>query len=186
MSEMKCLMNTYILTTERLGLRRWLETDIGPFIHMNMDKDVMKYFPKMLSPKETKESFKRINFHFDKYQYGLFAVEDKLTGGFTGFTGFNNPAFDCFFTPCVEIGWRYAKEFWGRGYATEAAGACLAYGFNILKLEKIVSFTSAINLKSENIMKKIGMKYVTDFEHPLIKKKNILCKHVLYQINSDK
>jgi len=177
-------MSSYIISTERLGLRRWIEPDVKPFAEMNKDADVMKYFPKLLTDRETFEMVQRINLHFDKNNFGLFAVEHKLTKQFIGFTGFNIPAFDTFFTPCVEIGWRYKKETWGQGFATEAANACLKYGFHTLQFDKVVSFTSAINLNSEKVMKKIGMKKTAGFDHPKIEVTNILCKHVLYEIKN--
>jgi [ribosomal protein S5]-alanine N-acetyltransferase len=177
-------MNSYILSTERLGLRRWIDSDITPFAEMNADADVMEYFPKTLTYSETLEMVQRINLHFDKNNFGLFAVEDKITKEFIGFTGFSIPTFDSFFTPCVEIGWRYKKEKWGHGYATESAKACLKYGFDTLNFSKIVSFTSSANRKSINVMEKIGMAYEADFDHPRIEKNSILCRHVLYQIKN--
>lgn len=170
-----------MIYTERLGLRRWIESDIKPFTEMNKDVDVMKYFPKTLTDTETFEMVQRINVHFDKNNFGLFAVENKPTRQFIGFTGFAVPTFDSFFTPCIEIGWRYKKEVWGQGFATEAANACLKYGFDTLQFGKVVSFTSAINLNSEKVMKKIGMTRVGAFDHPKIEVTNILCKHVLYE-----
>lgn len=93
-------MDTYTISTERLGLRRWLETDIEPFARMNKYETVMKFFPKTLTVDETLEIIKRINLHFDKNNFGVFAVENKLTGRFIGFTGFAIPTFESFFTPC--------------------------------------------------------------------------------------
>lgn len=174
-------MASYILTTERLGLRRWIDEDIKPFCEMNKDIEVMKYFPKKLTNKETLEMVQRMNLHFDKNNFGLFAVENKSTKQFIGFTGFSIPTFKAFFTPCVEIGWRYKKEAWGQGFATEAANACLKYGFDVLGFDKIVSFTSVLNTNSEKVMRRIGMSYVTNFDHPKIKKNSPLCQHVLYQ-----
>jgi ribosomal-protein-alanine N-acetyltransferase len=142
----------------------------------------MKYFPKILTGKETFEMVQGINLHFDKNNFGLFAVEHKLTKQFIGFTGFNIPTFNSFFTPCVEIGWRYKKESWGQGFATEAAIACLHYGFGTLQFGRVVSFTSVLNLHSEKVMKKGGMMKTGEFEHPKIEITNILCKHVLYEI----
>jgi RimJ/RimL family protein N-acetyltransferase len=176
-------MSYYILSTERLGLRRWLDSDIKPFAEMNNDVDVMRFFPKILTDTETLEMVQRINLHFDKNGFGLFAVENKLTKEFIGFTGFAIPTFDAFFTPCVEIGWRYKKEVWGQGFATEAANACLKYGFDILEFDKIVSFTSILNVNSEKVMRRIGMAYVAEFEHPKVEHNSILRRHVLYQIN---
>jgi RimJ/RimL family protein N-acetyltransferase len=179
-------MNSYIISTERLGLRRWIETDIEPFAKMNSDAEVMRYFPRTLTGKETLELVQRIHLHFEKNNFGLFAVENKSTGEFIGFTGLSIPAFEAFFTPCIEIGWRYKKEVWGQGYATEAANACLKYGFNTLGFNKIVSFTSAINVRSEKVMKRIGMIKVGEFNHPKVEETNLLCKHVLYEIENPK
>ncbi len=175
-------MDSYIITTERLGLRKWTEEDIQPFAEMNSDATVMKYFPKTLTADETIAMVNRINLHFEKHEFGLFAVENKSTKKFIGYTGFAIPGFDSFFTPCIEIGWRYEKESWGNGFATEAAIACLNYGFNQLKFDKIVSFTASVNTNSEKVMKKIGMAYIADFDHPKIEKDSILCRHVLYEI----
>jgi len=177
-------MSDYIITTERLGLRRWLDSDIQPFAEMNKDVDVMRFFPKSLTDRETLEMVQRIKLHFDENGFGLFAVENKLTKKFIGFTGFAIPTFDAFFTPCVEIGWRYKKEAWGQGFATEAANACLKYGFDILEFDKVVSFTSIINVKSEKVMRRIGMNYVGEFDHPKVEHNSRLRRHILYQINT--
>ncbi len=175
-------MGSYILSTERLGLRRWIKSDKEPFAELNKDPAVMKYFPRTLTDLESYETIKRINLHFEKNNFGLFAVDNLQTGQFIGFTGFIIPKFETFFTPCVEISWRFKKESWGKGFATEAAKVCLQYGFENLKFETIVSYTSALNLKSENVMRKIGMEFITVFDHPQIEKDNTLCRHVLYQI----
>ena len=94
------------------------------------------------------------------------------------------PRFESYFTPCVEIGWRLSKENWGNGYAIEAAKACIQFGFDILQIEKIVSFTSVYNQRSEIVMKRIGMEYNGIFEHPMIDKSHFLCNHVLYSIKN--
>jgi RimJ/RimL family protein N-acetyltransferase len=172
-----------IIVTERLCLRRWIDSDSQTFIEMNKDADVMEYFPKHLTDSESMESIDRINFSFDNNGLGLFAVENKSTKEFIGFTGFAIPKFNTFFTPCVEIGWRFQKKSWGQGFATEAAKACLKYGFEILGFEKIVSFTSSINKKSEQVMQRIGMSHIGEFNHPEIDINDPLCQHVLYQIN---
>jgi RimJ/RimL family protein N-acetyltransferase len=177
-------MNPYIISTERLGLRRWIEPDIRAFAEMNRDVEVMKYFPKLLTEHETLEMVQRIRLHFDKNNFGLFAVEHKASKEFIGFTGLAIPSFEAFFTPCVEIGWRYKKEAWGQGFATEAANACIQYGFHTLQLDKIVSFTSVRNLRSEKVMKKIGMSKAGEFDHPKLETTDVLCRHVLYEINN--
>jgi ribosomal-protein-alanine N-acetyltransferase len=174
---------SYIISTERLGLREWVEADIKPFAALNADADVMRYFPAILSYDQTDETVKRIRLQFKTHGYGLYAVEKKDTKEFIGFTGFSIPSFESFFTPCVEIGWRFKKEAWGKGYATEAARSCLAYGFEKLNLDKIVSFTAVINTPSENVMKRTGMNKTGEFNHPKIDMDSPLCRHVLYEIH---
>jgi len=178
-------MSSYIITTARLGLRKWLPADLGPFTGMNKDETVMKYYPKKLTDEETLELVTQINTHFEKHGYGLFAIENKLTKEFIGYTGFAVPAFESFFTPCIEIGWRYKKEAWGKGFATEAAMACLHYGFETLGFDKIFSFTAVINTKSEKVMQRIGMTPIGHFDHPKVEESSVLCRHVLYRITKE-
>src|SRR5262249_31823228 len=87
-------------------------------------------------------------------------------------------------TPCVEIGWRLAAEYWNRGYATEGARAALDFGFKILQLEEVVSFTVPGNIRSQRVMEKIGMTHSPsdDFDHPLLPEGHPLRRHVLYRI----
>ncbi|MBS1608454.1 MAG: GNAT family N-acetyltransferase [Bacteroidetes bacterium] len=173
---------SYIISTKRLGLRKWKDEDIQPFTLLNADTEVMQYFPSTLSKDQTLNMIRRIKKDFAKNGFGLYAVEIKESLEFIGFTGFSIPAFEAFFTPCIEIGWRFKKEVWGNGFATEAAIACLQFGFKQLEFDKIVSFTAAVNNKSENVMKRIGMQNTGEFDHPGIDKSSSLCRHVLYEI----
>jgi len=175
-------LRRYIIATPRLGLREWLPTDILPFIAMGKDPEVMRYFPSLLSEEQTLQMIDRIQTGFSKNGYGLYAVEEKSSGTFIGFTGFSIPRFESFFTPCVEIGWRYQKEAWGKGYATEAAKACLQYGFETLGFTEVVSFTSVLNTPSEQVMQRAGMTKKAEFDHPNIPSGHQLCRHVLYHI----
>ena len=175
----------YIISTERLGLREWKGSDVDPCVAMNLDKEVMKYFPAIMNEEETRAMLKRIHARFSESGFGFYAVEKKSNNEFIGFTGFGIPVFESFFTPCVEIGWRFKKAEWGRGYATEAASACLKYGFENLLFDKIVSFTSVLNLNSERVMQKIGMKKIGEFDHPFIDATHRLCRHVVYEIRNE-
>ena len=121
------------LQTARLTLRRWKESDVLPFVEMNQDPEVMKYFPERPDTSATVGMIKRIERSFEKNHFGLFVVELNSSKEFLGFTGFWTPQFISNFTPCIEIGWRFRREFWNRGFATEAALACLELGFQKLK-----------------------------------------------------
>jgi RimJ/RimL family protein N-acetyltransferase len=172
------------LRTSRLRLRRWSPTDREPFAVLNSDPRVMKYFPCTLSRDESDALAGRIEASFDQNGFGLWAVEVQNGAPFVGFVGLAIPRFEAHFTPCVEIGWRVAAEHWNRGYAGEAARAALAFGFETLQLEEIVSFTVPENLPSRRVMEKIGMKRneADDFDHPLLALEHPLRRHVLYRI----
>ncbi len=172
------------IETQRLVLRRWKASDREVFYKMNSDPVVMEYMPKILTREESDGLMARIEEHFDKHRFGLCAVEEKENGAFVGFTGLSIPRFESHFTPCVEIGWRLDKAFWGKGYATEAAAAMLSAGFNQFGLDEIVSFTSPLNQRSISVMKRLKMTRnpSDDFEHPALPERHPLRKHVLYRI----
>lgn len=170
--------------TERLILRDWLDSDIEPYIALNQDPDVLKYFPRLYTKEESIANISEYKQLLIDYGYTLFACELKHSKAFIGFVGLYNRD-DMPFSPCVEIGWRLAKEYWGNGYAPEAARKCLGIGFNECNLDEIVSFTAEINKPSERVMQKIGMLHSnTDtFYHYKLDKAHILSKHVLYRLN---
>jgi RimJ/RimL family protein N-acetyltransferase len=172
------------LRTERLRLRGWQPSDREPFAAMNADPRVMEYFPAPLSPEESDARVARIEAHFDRHGFGLWAVEVVGVAPFAGFIGLSIPGFEAHFTPCVEIGWRLAAAHWCRGFATEGARAALAFGFNTLGLAEIVSFTATVNLRSRRVMEKLGMTHQPgdDFDHPLLPEGHWLRRHVLYRI----
>ena len=125
-----------------------------------------------------------INENFLKYGFGLWAIEVIGVADFIGFTGLAVPQFDTHFTPCVEIAWRLARDYWGFGFATEAACAARDYGFSQLNLAQIVSFSVPANQRSRNVMTRIGMTHSPDdnFEHPLLPDGHPLRHHVLYRL----
>lgn len=169
--------------SERLIFRQWKESDKEYFSRMNSDPQVMEFFPKQLNKLESDLRANQIIESIETNNYGLWAVEIKESNQFIGFIGLNFTDFNSEFTPCIEIGWRLGKEYWGYGYATEGAKEVLHYGFQVLKLDEVYSFTSKINVRSENVMKKIGMSKKGEFYHPNIEKDNKLCLHVLYKID---
>jgi len=175
-------MEEAIINTDRLKLRHWKNEDVVPFVKMNMDKEVMRFFPSTQTAKESMALIARVKKHFADYGYGPLAIERKDNGQFIGFTGLFHPTFKSYFTPCVEISWRLSKNNWGLGFATEAAKACIEQGFNKFRLKEIYSFTSTTNEPSMNVMKKLGMKYEGQFEHPSLPDGHILKTHVLYKI----
>lgn len=154
---------------------------------MNADERVMAYFPSTLTDAQSDALFDRIVAHHAAHGFGLWALERIDTSAFIGFTGLAVPQWRPPFGPCVEIGWRLAHAHWGQGFATEAARAALAFGFGPLQLAEIVSFTAAINLPSERVMQRIGMRHVAsdDFDHPALPPGHALTRHVLYRLRRD-
>ena len=170
------------IETPHLLLRDWEEEDILPFVRMNSDKEVMEFFLTTLTEEETMAFYCRIRKEFEEYGYGLYAVECKKTRNFLGYVGFHNIAFESDFTPGVEIGWRLCRDAWGKGYATEAASACLDYASDNLPFKTVYSFTAIPNKRSARVMQKIGMHFEKEFDHPLVEQGHWLCRHILYKI----
>ena len=170
--------------TDRLILRTWQDSDVQPFAELCANKDVMEFFPSVLSFNETLALIERIKTKFINEGYCFFAVELKATNEFIGFIGLSKPSFSAHFTPCTEIGWRISSKFQGYGYATEGALKCLEIGFNEFKLDEIVSIAVVDNIKSQNVMRKIGMtRDVNDnFLHPSLPAGHKFAEHLLFRI----
>jgi RimJ/RimL family protein N-acetyltransferase len=173
------------LETTRLLLRPWSDDDLEPFAALNADPRVMEHFPALMDRATSDAQATRWRAMFAEHGLGMWAVEEKEGAPFIGFVGLSIPAFEAAFTPCVEVGWRLAADYWGRGYATEAALASLAFGFGSLGLARIVSYTARPNLRSEAVMQRLGMKREAkgDFIHPLVPAGHRLAWHVLYAID---
>lgn len=171
------------IVTDRLVLRRWRDDD-GPLMYaINTDPAVMEYLGPPLTREASDALLDRSNTAIDERGFGLFCVE--VVGGpaCIGFLGLAVPRFEAPFTPCVEIGWRLASDQWGRGYAPEGARAVLAYAFDGLGLDEVVSFTTVANAKSRRVMEKIGLTRdaADDFDHPNLAPGDPLRPHVLYR-----
>ena len=166
-----------------MRLRRWRPEDVEPFAALNADPEVMEHFPSTLSREETIAAVGRVEKHFEERGYGFWAVEAPGQAPFIGFIGLAVVPFEAFFTPCVEIGWRLARPWWGRGLATEGARAALACGFERLGMEEIVAFTVPGNIRSRRVMETLGMRHAGDFEHPRIEPGHPLRRHVLYRLS---
>ena len=168
--------------TPRLLLRNWKEADRIPFRLLNADPRVMEYSAAPLSKAESDEEVDQILAHQKTHGFSLWAVELQATAAFIGYVGLSIPP--PFFPPCVEIGWRLAYNYWGYGYATEAAQAALAFAFQRLHLDEIVAFTAKINLRSQRVMQRLGMQCseTDDFRHPSLPLESPLSKYVLYRL----
>ena len=170
--------------TEHLRLRQWCAADREPFAVLNADPEVMEFYPAPLSRSESDAMANRCQALIAERGWGFWAVETKSENEFVGFVGLHTPAPELPFSPCVEVGWRLAVKHWGKGFATEAAHGALRIGFEELGLTEIVSFTSAINLRSRAVMVRLGMRETEEtFEHPSVPMGSALRQHCLYRLS---
>lgn len=171
------------LRTERLVLRQWLAADLEPFAQLNADAEVMRYFPGVLTQEQSDALATTIRRAIEEQGWGLWAVE--VAGGphFIGFVGLNEPTFEAHFMPAIEVGWRLAREHWGRGYASEAAAAAVEFGFSVLGLEEIVAMIGTGNRRSQRVAERLGMTRdpADDFDHPRLPH-GPLRRHALYRL----
>lgn len=176
-----------MIRTKRLILRQWKPKDYPLFAKMNADPLVREFFPTLLTTDESNEQACLFQKRIEENGWGFFAVEAPGIADFIGFIGIQPIPFTAPFTPSVEIGWRIAHEFWGRGFAPEGASAVLEYGFRNLHLPEIVSLTPLQNLRSMKVMEKIGMTRnpEEDFDHPRVADGHPLKRHVLYRITNN-
>jgi len=177
------MIRKYLFKSERLGFRNWLTDDLPLLAEINADPDVMEFFPTVQNLAQAEGFMIRMQKQLADKGRCYFAVEKLEDGAFIGFIGLSEQTFEASFTPCVDIGWRLAKKEWNKGYATEGAKKCLDYAFNHLNIEKVNGIAPKVNLRSIQVMEKIGMKKVADFIHPLLNNDERLKECVLYEIH---
>lgn len=174
------------IMTDRLILRNWREEDRPAFFEMNADPEVMRFFERTRSRAEADAALDRFVREIDRDGYGFWALELREIGRVIGFAGLRDIDFDEPFAPAVEIGWRLLTPYWGSGYATEAARACLAYGFEQMGLTEIVSFAVPQNRRSRRVMERINMHREPeyDFDHPDVTSGSPLARHAFYRLTA--
>ena len=155
------------IRTERLVMRGWRESDLAPWAAMNADPEVRRYLGPLLTFEQASAWVLSFQDDLDRYGFGFWALEVRASGEFIGFTGLQTVDEEMPFTG-VELGWRLARPAWGNGYATEAALAAAGYGFGVMGLPEIVAVTTAGNLRSQAVMRRIGMTSdpAEDFDDP--------------------
>jgi RimJ/RimL family protein N-acetyltransferase len=174
------------LETDRLILRQWENDDLPDFAALNADPEVMKYFPNLLSREASDAMAEKCRSLISERGWGFWATISKESSKFIGFVGLNEPKDTLPFAPCVEIGWRLQKIYWGNGYATEAANQALRISFETLGLNEVVSFATASNTRSRSVMDRIGMvNTYQNFKHPDLPDNSPLAEHVLYKISKN-
>lgn len=181
-----------VVATERLVLRPFSDVDRGPFFALNTHPLVVESLGSSPTRAESDDMIERFSAEMEREGWGIWAVGEAADAGgggagtgaaFVGMVGLHRvrPEIPC--APAVEIGWRLHPDFWGLGYATEAASAALRFGFEEAGLREIVAFTTTVNTRSQAVMVRIGMvrDVEGDFDHPSVPEDSPLRRHVLYR-----
>lgn len=173
------------ISTERLILRGWRESDLAPWAAMNADPEVRRFLGPPLTFEQAEAWVLNFQDDLDRYGFGFWAMEVRASGEFIGFTGLCTVDKEMPITG-VELAWRLARPTWGHGYATEAGLAALRYGFDTMGLPEVVAVTSARNLRSQAVMRRIGMTTdpAEDFIDPDVDEGQ-LRRHVVYRKRRD-
>lgn len=168
------------IRTDRLLLRAFTDADRPAFAEMNADPIVMATIGEPMTRTQSDAFLDRIEARRTLGEPSQWCVD--LDGECIGFTGLAAP----WFRDGVEIGWRLRSTYWGRGYATESARAALAYAFDELGLDEVISFTAVTNHRSRAVMERIGLVRdpAADFEHPSLPVGHPLRPHVLYRLDA--
>jgi RimJ/RimL family protein N-acetyltransferase len=160
--------------TGRLLLRRWRPEDAEPMAALNADPEVMRFIgdgaPSTRAGSD--ELLGRFEREWDERGFGLWAVEEHAAPGvLLGFCGLTVPMFLPPVLPAVEVGWRLARPAWGRGVATEAARAALAFGFEQHGMRQIIAVVHPANDRSLRVCAKLGMQPRRDQLHPITRRR---------------
>lgn len=172
------------LRTQRTLLRNWMDSDIEPWVEMNADPEVRRYFSFVATREQALAELARGRAALARRGWGAWALEVPGVLPFAGFVGLFVPAWSAHFTPAVEIGWRLPRTAWGQGYASEAAAAVAAFALDVLAVDELVAITVPDNEPSRRVMARIGMVHDAsgDFAHPVIAPEHPFSRHVLYRL----
>jgi RimJ/RimL family protein N-acetyltransferase len=151
-----------IIQTERLLLRTFTDKDVQDIYELNLDPEVTLYtHDPIRNLQQAAEVLEKVILpQYSLYNHGRWAVHLKRTNEFIGWCGLK-------YRPEkneVDLGYRFKKAYWGKGYATEAASACIRYGFETLKLERVVGRAEHANTGSWKVLEKCNMKYIGEDE----------------------
>ncbi len=176
-----------VLRTSRLILRPWVDADVDAWAALNADPRVMEFFPSTYDRARSESSAAAMRRDLARDGYGWWALEVAGGAAFTGVVALQQVPFQAPFTPALEVGWRLAHDYWGRGYATEGAHAALDFAFDALGRDEVVAMTARPNLRSQRVMQRLGMRHDScdDFDNPMLEADHPLRRHVLYRVRRD-
>lgn len=150
-----------IIETERLILRRYTYDDFKELYEILNDPITMKYYPKVYNEEETRRWIRWNLDNYEKYGFGLWAIELKDSKTFIGDCGLTIQKIDNEFLP--EIGYHINKKYWLNGYAKEAGKAVRDWAFVNTKYECLYSYMTSLNVASYSTAKSIGMKKIKEY-----------------------
>lgn len=150
-----------VVETEQLFLRKLTMDDLQVLHSILSDEEVMEYYPKAFDMNKTKSWLEWNIDNYRKYGFGLWAVILKENNQFIGDCGITMQNIHNNLVP--EIGFHINKRFWNKGYATQAAKACLQYAFDVLQLDEVYCYQKYTNIPSRRIAEKMGMKLQEEY-----------------------
>lgn len=171
-----------MIVTDRLVLRPAVDADRGAIAAMNAHPRVGEWLGGVRDRAASDAFVDRVQAHQAEHGFGFWVVERQADARVIGMTGVWWIPPEMSMPDTAEIGWRFHPDAWGQGYATEAAHAALAYGFETLGLPEIIAFTARTNLASQAVMRRIGMTPdpARDFDHPGLAEDDPLRAHVVF------
>ena len=175
---------TVALRTPRLLLREWRDEDIDPFFAQLANAEVTALLPPLPDREACAAWIGRMRAHNERHGFAYWAVELPGKAPLIGAIGLTRVDFADAFGEAVEIGWRLALPYWGKGYATEAARAAIDDGFYRFGIDEIVAFTVPMNQRSQAVMRRLGMTRdpADDFDFHRFPEGHPLRRHVLYRL----
>jgi RimJ/RimL family protein N-acetyltransferase len=172
------------IATERLILRPFVADDLDAFAAINADPEVMRYFASIRDRARTAAMMETLNAIGRADGFSFMATIERASGRLIGMIGLKRVVPEMPFAPNVDVGWRLARDCWGKGYASEGARAAIAEGFERFGLPEIVAFTRPDNARSRAVMERLGMTRdpADDFDHPELPVDHPMRRHVLYRL----
>jgi RimJ/RimL family protein N-acetyltransferase len=179
-----------MIVTERLLLRPWRDEDREQYARMNADPMVREFFAGLLTRDQSDAEIDRFQRDYARDGFCMFAAELTATKQFIGVIGLQTMSFTVpgISQPAVEIGWRLAREHWGKGFAAEGARGATRFAFDKLRRPEVVAVTAPANVRSRKVMDNLGMAYLPelDFKHPRVADGHPLQLHVVYLLRNSK
>ncbi len=151
------------LVTERLVLRPLEEGDLDPLSRILGDPLAMRFFPRPRTREESRVWIARNQERYTVDGHGLWAVERRSDGAFLGDCGLVMQRPEG--RPEVEVGYHFAREHWGQGYATEAAGACIRLAFDVLRVRRVIALIRPDNVPSARVADRLGLRPLHPVDH---------------------